>query len=68
MRINDEWNAQLAIEREERDKVVLGKRLEYAEKQMKKLDAKREAKQERIDQMIREQQVLMNRLIMLFMV
>lgn len=56
MRINDEWNAQLAIEREERDKLVKQKRLEQADKEMKAEDAKRAAKQAYYDQLIREQQ------------
>lgn len=60
MRINDEWNAQLAIEREERDKLVMQKRFEQADREMKAEDAKRAAKQAYYDQLIREQQVLLN--------
>lgn len=58
MRINDEWNAQVALEREERDKQQMEERLEKAQLLKEKMDAKQAAKQASVDQMIREQQVM----------
>lgn len=63
MRINDDWNAQLALEREKRDKETLERRIEYAERVMEKEDAKKKALQAQVDQLIREQQVFMHLLV-----
>lgn len=57
MRINDEWNARVGLEREQLNAIELQKEIELAKERMKKVDQERLAEKQKIDDFIHQQKV-----------
>jgi hypothetical protein len=63
MRINEEWNLQVAVEREQLDRECFEEEVRKAQERMQRVDEERRKEQERIDRLIREQEVRFTKII-----
>lgn len=60
IKLNEEWNRKVAVEREQRDKELYEKEVEEALQRMQEMDEKRKKYQEEADALLREQKVTAN--------